>query len=151
MYPKIQMYIDGQWCAGSAGRVEPILNPATGQPIGDVPCAEIVDLQAAVDAAKKGFQTWRRTPAYARYKLMRAAAENLRNNADQTAHWITAEQGKPLAEARMETLLGADLIDWFAEEARRTYGQVVPARAGNIRQIVVKEPVGPVAAFTPTT
>lgn len=149
MYPKIQMYIDGQWCAGSAGRVEPILNPATGQPIGDVPCAEIPDLQAAVDAAKKGFQTWRRTPAYARYKLMRAAAENLRNNADQTAHWITAEQGKPLAEARMETLLGADLIDWFAEEARRTYGQVVPARAGNIRQIVVKEPVGPVAAFTP--
>ncbi len=149
MYPKIQMYIDGQWCAGSAGRVEPILNPATGQPIGDVPCAEIVDLQAAVDAAKKGFQTWRQVPAYERYKLMRAAAENLRNNADQTAHWITAEQGKPLAEARMETLLGADLIDWFAEEARRTYGQVVPARAGNIRQIVVKEPVGPVAAFTP--
>lgn len=149
MYPKVQMYIGGQWCDGSAGNTEPIVNPATGEVFGQVPLATQEDLEAAVKAAEEGFKVWRNILAFDRYKVMRIAAKNLRDNVDDVSHWITLEQGKPLAEAKMETLLGADLIDWFAEEARRTYGRVVPARAGHIQQIVVKEPVGPVAAFTP--
>ena len=91
----------------------------------------------------------RRMSAYDRSKIMRKAADLLRERADRIAPLMTMEQGKPLAEAKGETLAGADVIDWFAEEARRTYGRVIPARAEGIYQLVVKEPVGPVAAFTP--
>jgi succinate-semialdehyde dehydrogenase / glutarate-semialdehyde dehydrogenase len=87
--------------------------------------------------------------AFDRYKIMRKAADILRSRADAIARLMTLEQGKPLAEAKMETLAGADLIDWFAEEGRRAYGRIVPPRAENVTQMVVKEPVGPVAAFTP--
>src|SRR5258708_24850690 len=80
---------------------------------------------------------------------MRKAAENLRSRADEIARLMTMEQGKPVGEAKMETLAGADLIDWFAEEGRRAYGRVIPARAEGFYQLAVKEPVGPVAAFTP--
>src|SRR3546814_20129820 len=84
-----------------------------------------------------------------RYKLMRKAAESRRGRADEMAAIRTTGQGKPVVEAKGETLAGADIIDWFAEEGRRAYGRVIPARAEGVYQIVVKEPVGPVAAFTP--
>src|ERR1700728_771644 len=84
-----------------------------------------------------------------RSKVMRKAANLLRERADAIAPLLTLEQGKPVAEAKAETLAGADVIDWFAEEARRAYGRVIPARAEGVYQLVVKEPVGPVAAFTP--
>lgn len=149
MYPELSLHIDGAWCKGASGKSQPVLNPATGEAIGTVPHADRADLDRALAAADKGFRVWRKTSAYDRYKLMRKAADILRGRADAIAEMMTLEQGKPLMEARMETLAGGDIIDWFAEEGRRTYGKVVPARAEGIYQLVVKEPVGPVAAFTP--
>ena len=103
----------------------------------------------ALHAADKGFKDWRKVSAFERSKIMRKAADIIRSRADEIAALMTQEQGKPLAEAKMETMLAGDIIDWFAEEARRTYGRIVPARAEGVMQLVVKEPVGPVAAFTP--
>src|SRR5205807_10212749 len=140
---------DGAWCKGAAGKDEPILSPATGDAIGSVPHAETSDLDRALAAAAKGFAAWRKVSAFERYKLMRKAADILRGRADESATAMTMEQGKPIFEAKMETLAGADIIDWFAEEGRRAYGRVIPARAEGIYQLVIKEPVGPVAAFTP--
>jgi succinate-semialdehyde dehydrogenase/glutarate-semialdehyde dehydrogenase len=148
-YPNVSLYIDGEWVKGSGGRSQPVLNPATGEPIGTVPYAERADLDRALSAAEAGFQAWRKVSAFDRYKLMRKAAENLRSRADEIARIMTMEQGKPVFEAKGETLACADVIDWFAEEARRTYGRVIPPRAEGIYQLVVKEPVGPAAAFTP--
>ena len=127
-----------------------MLNPASGAQIGRVAHATRVDLDAALAAAQKGFEVWRNTAPHERAKLMRQAAALLRERAAPIAALLTQEQGKPLAEARGEILSGADIIDWFADEGMRTYGRVVPSR-GNpaIRQMVLKDPVGPVAAFTP--
>ena len=149
MYPEISLFIDGAWCQGAGGKSEPVLNPATGEAIGRVPHATTGDLDRALAAAARGFELWRKVSAHDRYKLMRKAADNLRARADEVAEMMTLEQGKPLLEAKMETLAGADVIDWFGEEARRTYGRIVPARADGVHQLVIKEPVGPVAAFTP--
>ena len=107
------------------------------------------DLDRALAAADKGFKQWRKVSAYERYKIMRKAADLMRQRLDEIATIMTMEQGKPLFEAKVETNLAADIIDWMAEEGRRTYGRIVPARAENVYQLVIKEPVGPVAAFTP--
>jgi succinate-semialdehyde dehydrogenase/glutarate-semialdehyde dehydrogenase len=149
MYPDVLLFIDGGWCTGAKGRSLPVLNPATGEAIGKVPVAETADLDRALAAAERGFAAWRKVSAFERYKLMRKAADILRSRADDIARTMTLEQGKPFAEAKGETLAGGDIIDWFAEEGRRAYGRVIPARAEGIYQLVVKEPVGPVAAFTP--
>ena len=148
-YPQVSLHIDGAWVKGAGGKSEPVLNPATGDSIGDVPHADKADLDRALAAAEKGYKTWRKVSAYDRYKLMRKAADIFRSRADDVAKILTMEQGKPLAEAKGEALAGADVIDWFAEEGRRAYGRVIPSRGEGIYQIVVKEPVGPVAAFTP--
>jgi succinate-semialdehyde dehydrogenase/glutarate-semialdehyde dehydrogenase len=148
-YPKVQLLIDGKWCDAASGKTLPVVNPATGETIGTVAHAEKADLDRALESARKGFQVWRKTGAFARYQMMRKAAELLRARADTIAPLMTMEQGKPLAEAKMEVLAGADVIDWFAEEGRRAYGRVIPARAPGIYQLAIKEPVGPVAAFTP--
>ncbi|HEX3885757.1 MAG TPA: NAD-dependent succinate-semialdehyde dehydrogenase [Stellaceae bacterium] len=149
MYPDVLLFIDGQWTKGAGGRSIPVVNPATGEPIGTVAHADTSDLDRALEAAAKGFRAWRKVSAFDRSKVMRKAANLLRERADSIAPLMTQEQGKPLPEAKGETLAGADVIDWFAEEARRTYGRVIPARAEGVYQLVVKEPVGPVAAFTP--
>jgi succinate-semialdehyde dehydrogenase/glutarate-semialdehyde dehydrogenase len=149
MYPAVQLLIDGKWAPSAAGKTLDVVNPATGETIGTVAHAEIPDLDRALDAAQKGFGIWRKMSAYDRSKIMRKAAEILRSRVDQIAPLMTMEQGKPLAEAKVETGFSADIIEWFAEEARRAYGRVVPARAEGIYQLVLKEPVGPVAAFTP--
>jgi succinate-semialdehyde dehydrogenase/glutarate-semialdehyde dehydrogenase len=149
MYPDVNLFIDGAWTPASGNRTIPIANPATGETIGSVAHAERGDLDRALEAAEKGFKTWRKVSAYDRARIMRKAANLLRERADNIARLMTQEQGKPLAEAKGETLAGADVIDWFAEEARRAYGRVVPARAEGVYQLVIKEPVGPVAAFTP--
>ncbi|HUB94309.1 MAG TPA: NAD-dependent succinate-semialdehyde dehydrogenase [Stellaceae bacterium] len=148
-YPEISLHIDGAWVKGARGKSEPVLNPASGEAIGQVPHADRDDLDRALAAAAKGFAQWRKVSAHDRYKLMRKAADNLRASADAIAEAMTMEQGKPLVEARLETLAGADIIDWFGEEARRAYGRIIPARADGVQQLVMKEPVGPVAAFTP--
>lgn len=149
MYSDVSLFIDGTWTKAAGGRSLPVVNPATGEPIGTVAHADRLDLDRALDAAEKGFRAWRRVSAFDRAKIMRKAADLLRERADAIAPLMTMEQGKPLIEARGETLAGADVIDWFAEEARRAYGRVIPARAEAIHQLVLKEPVGPVAAFTP--
>jgi succinate-semialdehyde dehydrogenase / glutarate-semialdehyde dehydrogenase len=149
VYPEISLHIDGAWVKGAMGKAEPVLNPATGEAVGSVPHADRSDLDRALAAAEKGFHAWRKVSAHDRYKLMRKAADNVRAKADAVAETMVLEQGKPLLEARLETLAGADIIDWFGEEARRAYGRIVPARSPGVQQLVVKEPVGPVAAFTP--
>jgi succinate-semialdehyde dehydrogenase/glutarate-semialdehyde dehydrogenase len=149
MYPDTQLYIDGTWRPARSGRKIPVLNPATEEVIGHVAHAGKDDLDEALDAAAKGFAAWRKVSAYERSKLMRKAAEIMRSRADDIARLMTLEQGKPLAEAKMEVMAATDIIDWFAEESRRAYGRVVPARAEGVYQLVVREPVGPVAAFTP--
>ena len=148
-YPHIQLFIDGHWRDGAADRSLPVVNPATGAVMGQVACAETADLEEVAAAALRGFAVWRQTSAFERYKIMRRAAQLLRDRVERVASLMTMEQGKPLAEARMEVLAGADTIDWFAEEGRRAYGRVIPARQPDVYQLVVKEPVGPVAAFTP--
>ena len=149
MYQDVSLFLDGSWTAASGGRTIPVVNPATGEPIGTVAHADRQDLDRALEAAEKGFRTWRKISAFDRSKLMRKAADLLRERADKIAPLMTMEQGKPLPEAKGEVLAGADVIDWFAEEARRAYGRVIPARAEGVYQLVIKEPVGPVAAFTP--
>ena len=149
MYPDVLLLIDGTWTAAASGRTLAVVNPATGETIGSVAHAGRDDLDRALAAAERGFRVWRKVSAYDRAKVMRRAADLLRDRAERIARLMTLEQGKPLAEAKGETLAGADVIDWFAEEARRAYGRVVPARAEGIYQLVLKEPVGPVAAFTP--
>jgi succinate-semialdehyde dehydrogenase / glutarate-semialdehyde dehydrogenase len=149
MYSDVQLFINGSWTPASGGRTIDVVNPATGDKIGTVPHASTSDLDQALEAADKGFVTWRKMSAFDRSKIMRKAADLLRERADKIAPLLTMEQGKPLAEAKGETLAAADVIDWFAEEARRAYGRVIPSRAEGVFQLVIKEPVGPVAAFTP--
>ena len=149
MYQDVSLYIDGSWTPASGGRTIPVVNPATGEPIGTVAHAARSDLDRALEAADRGFRQWRKVSAFDRSKVMRKAADILRSRADAIAELLTLEQGKPLVEAKGEVVAGADVIDWFAEEARRAYGRVIPARAEGVYQLVIKEPVGPVAAFTP--
>ena len=149
MYSNVNLFIDGAWKPSVSGKTLPVLNPATEETIGTVAYAQQADLDLALAAAAKGFETWRKVSAYERYRVMRKAADILRSRADEIARLMTLEQGKPLAEAKGETLAGADVIDWFAEEARRAYGRTVPARVDGVFQLEMKEPVGPVAAFTP--
>jgi len=148
-YPNTLLFIDGAWCAAASGRTLPVMNPATGKQIGTLAHAEKADLDRALEAASKGFATWRKISAFERYKIMRKAANLMRERLDLVATLMTMEQGKTVAEAKAEILNGCDTIDWFAEEARRAYGRVIPARAEGVYQLVIKEPVGPVAAFTP--
>ncbi len=149
MYSDVSLFIDGAWSASAAGKTIAVLNPASGEPIGNVARAEAADLDRALAAAAKGFETWRKISAYDRARIMRKAAGLIRDRVDAIARVMTTEQGKPLAEAKGETTAAGDIIEWFAEEARRTYGRVVPARAQGVYQLVIKEPVGVVAAFTP--
>src|SRR4030095_3902879 len=113
------------------------------------PPARRADRDAALAAAEKGFAVWKATSAYDRGKIMRKAADLLRERHDHVSKVMTQEQGKVYVEARAEVLTSADIIDWYAEEGRRTYGRVSPARLKGVRQIGVQEPVGIVAAFTP--
>jgi succinate-semialdehyde dehydrogenase/glutarate-semialdehyde dehydrogenase len=148
-YPDTRLLIDNQWRDAAGGKTLEVLNPATGERIGRVAHASIEDLDLALAAARRGFEAWRQVPANERQGLMRAAAGLVRQRVDAIARLLTMEQGKPLAEARGEVLVGADIIEWFADEGRRVYGRLVPPRNTAVDQRVLKEPVGPVAAFTP--
>ncbi len=148
-YTDTQLLIDGNWCDPDDGRTLPVHNPASGKEIGRVAHASKADLDRALRAVQKGFEVWRQTPAVERSRIMRQAAALMRERADPIAALMTQEQGKPLAEAKGETMMSADIIEWFAEEGRRTYGRVVPSRVLANQQLVLKDPVGPVAAFTP--
>ncbi|TFZ06234.1 NAD-dependent succinate-semialdehyde dehydrogenase [Ramlibacter henchirensis] len=149
-YPNTQLFIDGQWQDAADGRTLAVFNPATGQEIGRVAHASKADLDKALAAAQKGFETWRDMTAADRSKVMRKAAGLMRERAEAIGRLLTQEQGKPLVEAKGEALAAADIIEWFAEEGFRVYGRIVPSRWNlSVRQMVIKDPVGPVAAFTP--
>ena len=149
-YPNTQLFIDGQWQDAADGRSLAVFNPSTGKEIGRVAHADIADLDRALVAAQKGFEKWRDMPAIERNKIMRKAAGLMRERAAAIGALLTQEQGKPLAEAKGEAMAAADIIEWFADEGLRVYGRIVPSR-GNlaVRQMVLKDPIGPVAAFTP--
>ena len=149
-YIDTQLFIDGKWQQPAEGKSLPVLNPATGKEIGRVAHASRPDLDLALAAAKKGFEVWRDMVPAARAQIMRKAAALVRERVGEIASLLTQEQGKPLAEATTETLSACDILDWFADEGLRVYGRLVPSRVNvSIRQMVIKDPVGPVAAFTP--
>jgi succinate-semialdehyde dehydrogenase/glutarate-semialdehyde dehydrogenase len=148
-YPDVKLFINGEWRDALQGKTLPITDPATGEVLGALAHATIEDLDLALAAADKGFKIWRDTSAYDRSKIMRRAADLLRERKDVIGEMMTREQGKPLAQSVMEVAGAADTIDWFAEEARRTYGQIIPSRNPGVSQLAIKVPVGPVAAFTP--
>ncbi len=149
-YPDTQLFIDGAWRDAAGGRTLAVQNPATGQEIGRVAHADRADLDLALASAERGFEVWRDFTPARRSTIMRKAAALLRERASDIAGVMTLEQGKPLAEAKGETMAAADIIEWFAEEGFRVYGRLVPHRSDlSVRQMVIKDPVGPVAAFTP--
>ena len=150
MYPELGLYIDGRWkTRGDGGRTEDVINPATESAFATLPHAGEADLDEALQAAEKGFAGWRVTSGYDRSKIMHKAADLMRERLELIARVLVQEQGKVYAEARAEVAISADVIDWYAEEGRRSYGRIVPGRNRSIRQLVVHEPVGIVAAFTP--
>ncbi len=148
-YTDTRLLINGEWTDAKSGKTIDVINPATGKPIGKVAHAGIADLDLALASAQRGFDAWKNTSAPERANVMRKAAGLLRERADAIARLLTQEQGKPLIEARGEVMAGAEIIEWFADEGRRVYGRIVPSRNLAAQQLVLKEPVGPVAAFTP--
>lgn len=149
MYPNVQLYIDGAWTAAAAGATLPVPNPATGEVLGTVAHARPADLDRALAAAERGFETWKRMSAMERMKILRKAAALLRERSENIARLMTLEQGKTLNESRQEVERGAEATEWMAGEIQRVYGRTIPARAPNVTQLVLKEPVGVVVAFTP--
>lgn len=148
-YPKLSLYIDGEFLSGQ-GRVEQdVINPANLQVIAKLPHASEADLDLALSSAQRAFQTWRKTSPLERGAILRRAAQLCRDRADEIGRHMTLDQGKILSEAITEVRACADHCDWHAEEARRIYGRIIPARTDNVRQLVLREPVGVCAAFTP--
>ncbi|MBU1358040.1 MAG: NAD-dependent succinate-semialdehyde dehydrogenase [Gammaproteobacteria bacterium] len=148
-YTDTRLLIAGEWCDAASGKTLDVVNPSTGKVIGKVAHAGIADLDQALAAAQRGFEAWRKIPANERATTMRKAAALVRERADAIGRLLTQEQGKPFAEAKVEALAAADIIEWFADEGRRVYGRIVPSRNLSAQQLVMKEPIGPVAAFTP--
>ncbi|QBQ98868.1 NAD-dependent succinate-semialdehyde dehydrogenase [Paraburkholderia pallida] len=148
-YPQPRQHIAGQWRDGTGALACTVVNPANETTLASFQAASDDDIAQAVAASAAAFPAWAARSAFERGQIMRAAAQRLRESAQESAMRLTLEQGKPLAEATREIAQAADVIDWFAEEGRRAYGRVIPARAPNVQQWVVQKPVGPVAALTP--
>lgn len=148
-YPKLSLFIDGQWLSDGGRREQPAINPVDRSVLGHLPHATREDLDLALDAAERGFKLWRSVSPYERAKVLRKAADFIRADLEDTARLMTMEEGKSLAESRAELATTADIFDWCADEGRRTYGRLVPARSAGHRQMVVREPIGPVAGFSP--
>ncbi len=145
-YPDLHLYIDGKWRKTASDM--PVVNPATEEEIGRLPCADKSDLDDALAAAAKGFETWRRTAPVERANVLLKAAQIMRQRQEEIATAITAEHGKPLAQARLEVIRGCEFLEWDAGEATRTYGRVIPSAPG-VRYVVHHQPIGTVAAFSP--
>ncbi|WP_395446600.1 NAD-dependent succinate-semialdehyde dehydrogenase (plasmid) [Aminobacter sp. UC22_36] len=127
----------------------PVINPASGETVGEIPVATIADLDNALDAAGSAYRSWRKVSAFDRYAILRRAAALMRERALGIAHLMTLEQGKPVADSMAEVHGAADIFDWYAEEGRRAYGRIIPSRTSGVRSLVFREPIGPVAVFTP--
>jgi succinate-semialdehyde dehydrogenase / glutarate-semialdehyde dehydrogenase len=144
----LKLFVNGAWLSGEGRDSHAVVNPATGLAIADLPLATAADLDAALAASAKGFGVWRATDVEARGAILHKAASLIRERAVMIATLLTMEQGKPIAEARGEVASSASLFDYFAEEAKRSHGRVLIRPSGQ-RSIVIKQPVGPVASFTP--
>jgi succinate-semialdehyde dehydrogenase/glutarate-semialdehyde dehydrogenase len=148
-YDQLYLFIDGEWLSASTRSTLPVVDPATEAVIGHLPIASPADLSRALDAAGRSFAEWRSISAYARSSILRTGAALLRERTEAIAVQMTLEEGKPIAEARRELGASADVLEWFAEEGRRAYGRIIPARDTTTRFMVVQEPVGPAVAFAP--
>jgi len=144
-----QCYVDGQWLDARSGGTKPVTNPATGAVLGTVPFMGADETRAAIEAAAVAFPAWAARTAKDRATLLRRWHDLMLANADDLATLMTAEQGKPLAEARGEIAYAASFIEWFAEEGKRVYGDVIPGHQPDKRIFVLRQPVGVVAAITP--
>lgn len=145
----VKLFIGGQWRDGSEGKSTSFLDPATGESAGSVCLAGRRDVEEAVEAAGRGSAAWAETPPFERARILRLAATGLRKRAERIAELLTTEVGKPLAQARGEVMSAADTLEWFSEEGKRCFGQVIPGRSTTFHTLTRLEPVGVVAAFTP--
>ena len=144
-----QCYIDGKWHDADGGATHAVHNPATGRSIGTSPRMGAAETTRAIDAATTAWPAWRAKTAKERGAVLRKWFELMLSNVDDLALILTSEQGKPLAESKGEVTIGAWYVEWFAEEARRVYGDVIPTIGNDRRLVVIKEPVGVCAAITP--
>ncbi len=144
-----RMYINGQWCSASDGRTLGVINPATEEVITEVAYGNRADVRRALESAHKALPGWMKLTSWDRAKVLRKTADLMRERADSIARTLTMEQGKPLAEAKGEVLHSADTFEWFGEEGKRAYGQVIPNSAPGKRHLTIKHPVGVVAAISP--
>jgi len=144
-YPELELYIDGRWKRADG---QAVLNPADETVLGTVPSATIADLDDAIAAAERGFKIWRKTSPAKRTQIILKAASLIRERVNEMAVAMTLEQGKPIEQARLEILRGCDIIEWDATEGLRMYGRVIPSEDG-MRHTVLRQPIGPVAAFSP--
>lgn len=146
-YEKLELLIGGEWTAGTSGKTEPVIDPATEEVLGHLPHAGADDLDAALEACREGFAVWKAKTAVERQQVMEGAARLIEERKDSIAKNLTKEMGKPLAEAKMEMDFVLGVLRWYGEEGKRAYGRLVPPRMPGMRQMVLSEPVGPVAAF----
>ena len=146
---KQQAFIDGTWVDADSGETIDVLNPATGELVGTVAKCGTFETRRAIDAAEKAMVAWRAKPAKERSNLLRAWFNLMMESQEDLAQILTAEMGKPLAEARGEIAYGANYIEWFAEEAKRVYGDTIPGPDSSKRLVCIKQPVGVVACITP--
>ena len=142
-------YVDGQWIDADSGKTIDVTNPADGSKLGTVPAAGEAETRRAIEAANRAYPAWRAKTAKERAKILRAWFDLMMANQEDLARIMTAEQGKPIAESRGEIAYAASFIEWFGEEAKRVYGDTIPAHLPGRRLVVTKEPVGVCAAITP--
>ncbi|MBI0330987.1 aldehyde dehydrogenase family protein [Burkholderia plantarii] len=147
-YDTLHLFIDGEWLLAGERATAPVINPASGRELGRVPLATAADLDRALDATARAFAVWRRTVPAERAWVLKGGAALVRERVGRIATLLTLEEGKPLAESRDEVLRAAEYFEWFAEEARRIDGRVVPSNRPGVQQFVRWLPIGPVAAFT---
>jgi succinate-semialdehyde dehydrogenase/glutarate-semialdehyde dehydrogenase len=148
-YADLSLFIGGEWLTGDGRKTSPVINPATEEVIGQLPHASKADLDRALAEAERGFKVWRAIFPDQRGKILKKAADLMRERAEEIARIATTESGKSIHETRVEVQMSANIFEWFAEEGRRAYGRVLPQRAPGTRLAIVKEPVGVVAAFAP--
>jgi len=149
VYEKLALYIDGAFIEAEGRKTEPVVNPASGEVLGQLPHASREDLDRALKAAQRAFESWKKSSPLDRSAILRKVAELARERAETIGRNITLDQGKPLAESVGEVMVCAEHAEWHAEECRRIYGRVIPPRRADVRQFVLREPVGVCAAFTP--
>ena len=146
---KNRAYINGMWVSAESGKVFSVVNPANGQKLADVPDMGKEDTEKAIEAAFLAFPVWRSKTAKDRSKILKIWHSLVLDHCDDLAALLTAEQGKPLTEAKAEILYGASFIEWYAEEAKRIYGDIIPTHKEDARVLVTREPIGVVGAITP--